>query len=195
MAQQKAKNVESVCGMKNKQAFSLIEIMVVIGIIMLVTTISIPAYRTLFPKKNRQAFISQLNALTNMAWRKAVATNSTSIVFFDLKNRRITAGTLTGKKGEKGPHDEPQWKPLQGAFVASSMPIPAEYRFTSFSIESVNELESVRRDFIWFFITPNGISQRVELTFVDTSKKQQTKKERVAQLRMNPFNGQFVEVA
>lgn len=177
--------------MKNKQAFSLIEIMVVIGIIMLMTAISVPAFKNFFPKADRNAFIADLNALTNLAWRNALVTNRVHMILFDFQKRTISARMVTAQKDEKGEHGAPVSQAIKGSFVKNTIIIPQRFNFTQFSIENIDELATVKRTHVWFFINPNGIAQNVRVAFIDTKEKQVGKRSRLVRLQLNPFSAQF----
>lgn len=176
----------------SKSGFSLIEIMVVIGLIAALATMIVPAFVNLIPRSERKQFIARLNELTTFAWRQAVATDQVHMVFFNFKTKRITVSSIKNNEKELGPFGEPKGQPVRGAYLKTSLAIPAGIKIDQLLIEGVDTLERKVKDSAqaWFFIMPNGLAQNVIINMYDTKDKV-AGKYRKAGLVLNPFSAQF----
>ena len=174
--------------------FSLIELMVVIGIILLMTTIAAPLYRGLLKRSERKQFVSKLNQLTGLAWRNAVVTNKIHAVVFDFTKGMVRAGPINPDSKEKGDCGEPKIGGIKtGGYVRSYVKIPPSIKLRQFIIEGVDETEnrSLEKFCAWFFIVPNGITQEVTINLLDNKDKLSAGRSRPIGLVLNPFTAEF----
>lgn len=176
----------------SKSGFSLIEIMVVIGMIAALATMIVPAFVNLMPRSERKQFIARLNELTTFAWRHAVTTDQVQMVFFNLKTKTITILSVKNDEQDTGSFGEPKGQPVRGAYLKTSVKIPASIKIDQFIIQGVDTLEKKAKDSAqaWFFIMPNGLAQDVIINLYDTKDKVSGKYRRTG-LVLNPFSAQF----
>jgi prepilin-type N-terminal cleavage/methylation domain-containing protein len=176
----------------SKKGFTLIELLVVIALIGLLTTVVIPNFRKLSPKKERQLFIGQLNGLTRFAWQQALTTKKLHALVFDFKNNqmRVEQATGTVKDGM------PELKPVKRTYIKTATAIPKTIQIKNFIIEGFDEItKSVggasKTYETFFFILPDGLTQAVTINFIDTKDVNAARKPRQFGLVLNPFTAQF----
>lgn len=170
-----------------KQAFTLIELLVAIAIILLMATISVPAYKKLFPDVERNSFLSQLEQLTTFAWNNALSTNKIHVVLFDIKERQIRVQIDSGKKDSTGKIIH---QPLKGAHLQTSTAIPKNIEIKNFIIESFDEASKGRLEQAYFYIMPDGLAQQVTINMVDTAQRIAGRARQIG-LVLNPFSARF----
>jgi prepilin-type N-terminal cleavage/methylation domain-containing protein len=105
----------------SKAGFTLIEILVALAIIALVATVVIPNLWQRKPYYERQQFIRNLNALSNMAWQKALTTHKIHKLQFDLARRTAFLQVESDDRDDKG---EPAFVSVKGAYVITSFTWP-----------------------------------------------------------------------
>ncbi len=169
--------------------FTLIEIILVIGIIGVMGGLFLPSLFRQKPDKERRNFIASLNHLTSVAVRNGARTGKIQRVLFEIRERKISIDEV--EKPERG-DQKMVTRPIKGASL-SSIKIPKNIDITRFSIEGINEFEGGARERVWFFIMPSGISQDVLITLVD-KKDKRGGKARVVNLSLNPLRSEWLVV-
>lgn len=175
----------------SKSGFTLIEILVAIALVGLLATVVIPNFKNLSASKDRQTFIGQLNALTLFAWQQALITRKMHAMVFDIKKRMIRVEATTGELKE----GKPILAPLKRAHLKTAIAVPKNIEIKNFVIEGYDEIgragQGAETIETFFYIMPDGLTQRVTINFIDTKDKNSAKKPRQFGLVLNPFNGQF----
>jgi prepilin-type N-terminal cleavage/methylation domain-containing protein len=173
-----------------KKGFTLIEILVVLAIMGALMTIVIPNFRKLLPRRERETFIGKINAITRLAWQRALIERKVHRIVFDFKKKEfwVEAPTGTTKLGEM------EFARIKGAYLSPFGKIPPSIDVKNFIIEGFDE--KTRRgaggtDEAWFFLMPDGLTQTVTINFLDTNQLNPAGKPRQFGLVLNPFNAQF----
>lgn len=172
----------------NKKGFTLIEILIVAAIIGLMTAVVVPNFRKLLPKRERQEFLTKLNALMRFAWQHALTTRKVHQIEFDTEKRLVWVSMATGtfKDGN------PEVTPIKGAYLPTSLKIPPKIEIVNFIIEGFDEwTRGGKRKAAYFFIMPDGLTQSVTINFLDKKHTNVAGKPRQFGLVLNPFNAQF----
>ena len=176
-----------------RPGFSLLEIMLVIVLFGIMTSIVIPQFGGKKPKQERQKFIGQLNALIKISWDNAIRSSKTQKVDFDFQTNKVTLWQSTGQKDDRG---QLITEPLRQAYRASSIKIPKQLILRNFFIEGVDEVANrgAGSQFTgaYFYITPEGLAQPVVINFVDRKDKRAGRPSPVG-LVLNPFSAQFTD--
>lgn len=173
-----------------KPAFSLIELVVVIAIIALLATISLPTLKSFFPKDERKVFLENLNSLTFSALSNAILSHKLTRVTFDFNENKIYLEEETGKKSLSG--KENIFERITSKFGNFEIDFPAsKFKIQNFFIDTRDEmklfLEQVKKEKVWFFITSDGIAQNVTLNLIDLINTDGDQFSFV----LNPFTTQF----
>lgn len=178
-------------GICKKNGFTLLELLVAILILAIMATIVVP---NLAPRKasdERTTFIAKLNALMQFAWQNALITRTVHKVAFDFKHKTVALEQETDQKDGEG---KTKFVPLQGAYFATSLEWPRNLEIKNFFIEGFDEMKRFSgRDTgeSWFFIIPDGLTQRVTINLVDTADVSLQGRPAKVGLVLNPFNAQF----
>lgn len=185
----KVKKTGSVCGMKNKLGFSLLEIMIAIAIIGLVMAVGVPNYRARLVRLERDTFFANLKGIIEFARQRAMVSNKISKVTFDIANHTAWIELQTQQKDIKG---EPLFERIKSGPARASITWNERFVFRSFVIEGVDELARYgagkTTEEVWFFIVPDGIVQEVMFTVADT-RDMIRKKAHQFVCTINPFSG------
>ena len=172
----------------HKQAFTLIEIMIVLVIIGLLASITIPNLRSLMKKDERQIFVSNLNSLLSVALDNAVYSEKINRVIFDFINKKVSIEQQTDKKLPSG---QMQFEDIDSQYIQSSFDFSkADLEFMNFFIDTKDEMSQAKKEKVWFYVLPDGTAQPVILNIIDMSEKL-SEEERKFSLVLNPFTIQF----
>lgn len=177
-------------GKCSKSGFTLIEVLVAFALIALLAGIVIPNFKNMLPRREREVFIGKVNAITRLAWQRALIERKVHKVVFAIKNKQfwVEAPTGTTKLGEI------EFAPIKGSYFNTSAKIPANIEIKNFIIEGFDEMSAYGREGAkesWFFIMPDGLTQTVTINFLDTKQLNAAGKPRQFGLVLNPFNAQF----
>ena len=176
----------------NKRGFTLLEILVVLAIIGIMATIVVPSFKSILPRREREAFVSKLNALMRYAWQHALIERKAHKMSVNFEKKLIWIEMATGSPNKEG---KPDFAPIKGAYLNTSMVIPSSIQIKNFIIEGYDEMSryaagSKLQD-SWFFIMPDGLTQTVTINFLDTRQTNVAGRPRQFGLVLNPFNAQF----
>lgn len=175
----------------NKQAFSLLEIMVVIAVIGILATIVVPVFNRRRPGYERNQFVVQLNDLLSFAYQNALKEHKIQKVQFNFKARTVQLERATEQSSGT---DKLKFEPIQRAYRATTLAIPDALEIRNFIIEGFDEMQRASgraTDESWFYILPDGASQEVTINFVDSSSAVGDGEFRQTGLVLNPFYAQF----
>lgn len=176
----------------SKSGFTLIEILVAIAIIAVVATVVVPNLWQRKPYYERQQCVRDLNALSNMAWQKAITTHKIHKVHFDLGRRMVFLQVESDDRDDKG---EPVFVPVKGAYTVTSFSWPKNLEIRNFFIEGFDEIgkyQSGHAQEVWYFVYPEGRAQPVIINMIDTKDRFAGKPRQIG-LVLNPFSALFKE--
>ncbi len=124
------------CGKNSKSGFTLIELLIAFALIAVLMGIVVPSFKNLLPRREREAFISKVNAITRFAWQRALIERKVHRIFFDFKKREFwveePAGTT--KLGEM------EFNRVKGTHFSTSGKIPSTIEIKNFIIEGFDEM-------------------------------------------------------
>jgi type II secretory pathway pseudopilin PulG len=184
-----------VCGMKNNRAgFALVELLVAFAIMGILMQYLVPNLRGSNPRYERQQFVARFNALTQLAWQRAITTNKIQKISVDLSARSISLSESTGVASVK---DEVVFAPVRGQYIRTTAPIPPSIDIKQFVIEGFDEMGRFaggrKTTEAYFYVIPSGLAQEVTITFADKNDLD-GKRPRTFELALNPFNAQFTVI-
>lgn len=176
--------------MTNKDAFSLIEIMVAIMIMGLIAAVSIPAFRA-FRADPKKDLVQNLNSLSLSALNNAVFSGNTNRVLFDFKKNKIIVEEQLTQKGSDG---QVQYEKLSKNLGATEIDFDtAKLAVANFFINGKDEMElsgsEVAKNTVWFFVSPEGVAQNVTINLNELEYDSDNQ----FSLVLNPFTVQFKE--
>jgi prepilin-type N-terminal cleavage/methylation domain-containing protein len=180
--------------MKNKNGFSIIEIVVALAIIALLATIIVPNFVGVKPWYVRKQFVAQLNALLLFARQHAIVTNKIQKVDFDFGERKVRLFSEIEK--EKG---KLEFKLVTSSYINPMVEIPDSLEIKNFYIagsgfDEMTKFAGTRaKGGVWFYLVPEGISQEVIINILDSKDVMFNGKPRPIGLVLNPFTAQFKE--
>ena len=180
---EKKAKIGSVFG-KSKSGFTLVETMIVLGIIGLILSLGIPQINKLFPSSQRVAFISRLNQLVGFAWQSAIREQKVHRIYFDFEKNEVKVEMASGQKDPKG---KEIFKPTKPVYFSTVIEWPENLQVRQFFIEGTDESQFKR---IWFFIVPDGLSQSVIINIQDENDLVEGSPVRVG-LVLDPFKPEF----
>lgn len=171
------------------KGFTLIEIMIAIAIIGIMAAAIAPYLQFKPPGYERNQFITRLNSLMQLAWQQAVITGKVHRMVFDIKQKkmRIEKDVTTNKESKKQ-----HFEPVKGLMLNSELAIPHSLEIKQFILEGFDEMGRYMggaTKTIWFYIIPDGMTQRVTINFLD--KENKDIKPLQHGLVLNPFTAQF----
>lgn len=166
------------------KGFSLLEIMVVIGLIALVATIVVPRIRKR-PIPLKQQFLKEVNSLARTAQLNALMTGKLHRVMFDFTKQSIVIEIDEGVKDSQG---KTKFKPVSIPTVKTSYPFIPELELTGFNVEGkdlLRQAEGIRYTGAWFYIVPEGLAQATTITIRDQNSGN------IIVVELNPFTARF----
>ncbi|MEX0848690.1 MAG: prepilin-type N-terminal cleavage/methylation domain-containing protein [Candidatus Dependentiae bacterium] len=174
-----------------KFGFTLLEILIAIAIVAVMAIVVVPNVGRKKPGAERKAFVAKLNALTQLAWQNALAQNRLYRVLFDFKNKIVSVEQETNQKDAQG---QPKFEQTRITYLDTQIEWPEHLQIKNFFIEGFDESKRfVGRDTgeTWFFVVPDGMTQRVTINIADTVDRLTNGRPRKIGLVLNPFNAQF----
>jgi len=163
------------------KGFSFLELVIVVAIVVILAAIALPQ----LTRKQRSAletFLPSLNVLVGMVQTNAQITGKLHRIMFDFKNKKVIAEAASDKKTTLG---EPVFEPLQSHYLKNFIAWPQQFEMNNFYIKDKDELRGGDTSKVWFYISPDGITQQISLTITDTSTDQNVR------YILNPFTAQF----
>ncbi|BDC34075.1 hypothetical protein Noda2021_00330 [Candidatus Dependentiae bacterium Noda2021] len=176
----------------HQNGFTLLEIIVVIGLIAAVSTLFITNRGRFSSSQTRVSFIAKLQALSRYAWQQAIITRQIHKIEFDFDKKKIELTRMSSKSTK----EQPQFEALKNSYVKSTLVIPKNIVVKNFLIDGFDQMGSFvgrQTEAVHFFVIPRGLSQSVTINFIDTKDTLPSKKPRTFSLVLNPFNAQFAE--
>ena len=175
-----------------KAGFSLLEMMVVIGIIALMAAIVLPNLQTATPSKKRKQCVAEIQTLFGYAWQHALTTGKVHRLFFDFNKRTITIQMTEDTVDAKG---DPLFVTVKEAYAKTIYQWPGNIIIKQFFIEGTDELNQLgkKTETVWCFIVPDGMAQPVIMNAIDTAQKDATGKDLQIGLVLNPFTARLKE--
>ena len=170
---------------KPHSGFSLLEMIVVIAILAILTTIMVPNLQRRAPDYELKQLIATTNNLLQRAAQDAIVTQKVHRVVFDVAKSTIKIQLATDKKDDTG---KPAWANMTDPLAKGNYVWPKNIELVNFFINGVDELKAFSQTTeIWFFIVPEGLAQPVIINIQDrvNAKKRG--------LVLNPFTVQFNE--
>ena len=171
-----------------KSGFTIIELVVVIFIIGLLATISIPNFRKRRPSYERKQFVSHINALVQTAWQEAIEKFKLRVVAFNEKTRQVSIGEMP--IDPKNPTKK-DFKPLKFKYLKTNYTWPENLVIKNFFVNGKDELVRSDKREIYIFINPEGFTDDAIINILDTSDLTIDGKEKQLSLVLNPFKIQF----
>ncbi len=175
----------------HKSGFTLLEILIAIAIIAVMAVVIVPNLGPRKAAKEREAFVAKLNQLTQFAWQHALTQNVLHKVVFDFKKKSVFVEQATQAKDAQG---QPKFEAVQITYLPTQTAWPENLHIKNFFIEGYDEMKRFAgRDTgeSWFFVVPDGLTQKVTLNIIDVADRDQNDRPRKVGLVLNPFNAQF----
>jgi prepilin-type N-terminal cleavage/methylation domain-containing protein len=172
----------------SKPGLTLIEVLVAIALIALLATMVIPNIRVTHRHK-RERFFKRFSALTQFAKNNALIKNKLHRIIIDMQNKKISLAMKQTNKQSKI-----TFEPIKSSFLGTSIDIPDHLQIRNFYIGKDDEMERFGTgvvEKIWFYITPEGLTQDVIINVLDTIEQKAGNNGEFS-LILNPFSAQFV---
>lgn len=170
-----------------KPGFTFIEIIIVLVIIGILSSIVIPNLQQRRSGYERRQFISNVAALVRRAWQEAIETQRLHRLTFYIDKRtvQISAAAKAGK--------EEKFENLSSSFIPASYTWGSTLTIKDFFIDGTDAINQpgLRIQEIWFFVFPDGTVQDVIINLFDTSDRTESEAGSRFSLILNPFTTQF----
>lgn len=173
---------------KSNHGFTIIEILVVLALIGVMTAVVLPNLMPSQPGQERKQFVTKLNELMRFSWQQAILTGNLQRVVVDIPNR--TVQLQEADKFDK--QGEPIFADMANSYLQTAVTWPEQLQIRNLYIEGFDEMSrsAAGASKAWFYIVPDGLTQRVTINMVDNNDLQDEKVVRMA-LVLNPYTAQF----
>lgn len=179
---------------RNTQAFSFLELVIVMAIVGILLSIAVPNLIGRKSKYERKQFIDHANALLQVAWQDTVVTHKLHKITFDISKRIISVDVQTEKKTATGDF---VYAPMSSRYLNATYNWPPDtFEIKNFYVNSRDEFNltlSDQKGKIWFFILPDGLVQPVIINMLDIKDAPIGQNGTEFSLVLNPFTAQFKE--
>lgn len=172
--------------MQNKQSgISFIEILVILTLISVATSIVIPRFLSSKPRSAQKKFFTEFNTLIADTVFQAVQTQTVHQIYFDLNKQKIIVKKYNPKIEDGDKHHKFQ-DSAKDIFL-NQMNIPNHFSIQNFFVQGKDEFTpGIKMNDAWFYIMSDGNSQAVVININDDSNNQETK----FSITINPFYSQ-----
>lgn len=169
----------------SKRGFTFLELLVVMMLLGIITTLVVPNLLNLVPRHKTKEFIEQFGNLTQLAWQNALITQKLHRVWFDV-NKRVVRVEIEQKSEHQGGKKE--FVPIQVPYTTSELTIPSFIELQNVYIEGTDMMHQpgIKTETLWFYVVPNGMVQEVIINALDTQDRERDKPKQFS-LIVNPF--------
>lgn len=172
----------SVCGISTKPGFTLIEIVIVLGVMALLMTVAITQLRPGASPMTR--FVDDMQRIVKTAQLASLQTHKTHRIILHLNEQRMYIEQADDTRGAI--QDDKQ------EFIAAPSPwdvtatIPDVITFIAVYVNGVDELAGGTTKRIWIYCYPSGMIQDTKIVIENTETQMQTV------LTMNPITAEVL---
>lgn len=168
--------------MRNGNAFSLVELLVVMFIIGLGASMVMPRLVRQPPNREWSAVTAELNNMLYFARQEAITSQKVHRLTFDEKKKEVRVEMLAGEK-QPG---KPVYQPVHSHYFTSRYELPEGIRFTSLKLGK-KELFAENKGLGWCYIIPHGLVQDIQLSLERSDDEKLSKH----MIKAAPFLGTF----
>lgn len=170
---------------KNQAGISLIEVLVVLLLMSLVMTFTIPRFMSSQKGRTKKLFFNEFTTLVSETMRQSIVTKKTHQIFWDIDHKKIIVKIYDEKSNEPSKHNK--FKPLPDKTAASTMSIPESFIIQNFFIQGGDEAATGKTMHnVWTYIMPDGTSQNIIINIQDTKESGNNR----FSITINPFFSQ-----
>ncbi len=180
------------CARAYPSGFGFLELIIVLAIMGILSTMVAPALLSLRSGNERREFVSSLQLLTRRAWQEALTNHQLYRIRFDLEHHKVIAERATGQKERSG---EEVWLALSDTYVPSTFEWSSGQEIKDFFIDGVDNIHVRGTNIheVYFFIFPDGTAQRIIINIFDSSEHTESAAGSRFSLVLNPLTVRFTE--
>lgn len=174
-----------------RPGFTLLEVLFVIVLIGFMLAALSPVLFRPRPGYQRAKFVDELSNLIADGYLGALELGVLHRVVFDIEKNEVRVEKSTQKKDIQG---NVIFEQLTGDYLTTQLQWPENLEIENFYVNRKEELlsgPSVQMKKIWFFITPDGMSQEVTINILDKNDITAQGKSAEMSLVINPFTVQL----
>lgn len=172
--------------MLRKDAFTLVEIMLVMVVIGVMATMTIPRLIRKSPQAKWESVLSEANALLYYARQEAVSTYKVHRLHFWVKNGKSSVIVEVESNNPEKPTKK-IYTPTKSHYFNPTYTFPERISIEAIYTGKTEQLDKYR-DHAYCYVIPNGLVQEV---FVHLLKEEEGKKPEKRTLTVSPFLGKF----
>lgn len=174
-----------------KQGFTLLELIVVILIVGMISSLIIPTLRYQTPAQQTKDMVVQIGHLINTAWQSALIKQKTHRIVYDLKKNTLT---IEIEKETKGSSKE-TFEAISFPYRNSTYALPSSAKIKQLFVDNADILNrpGVKTETAWFYISSDGLVQPTIINIAHRAEYDTTNNETHIGLVLNPFSGQIKE--
>lgn len=151
---------------KNQPGISFIEILVILLLMSLMLSLSIPRFLSRKPRMEQLQFFEKFATMVSQTAHQAIITGKIHQIFFNIKDHMIMVKQHDSQSDETSKHQ--QFKHIHAGLFTSSIQLPQRFIITNFFIQGFDETRvSDTMNEAWFYVMPDGSSQRIIINFTD----------------------------